>query len=280
MIPARPRRCRMFLEVRLVVDPAQRAAPTLAGACSARLRATRTSPRAGRARATHATSCTALRAPPGPDCDIVCSLVDCDAQKHVWFKFALRRWPHVPWFGKVEDDAVYRVSSVLRESALDHREPWYYGILAFGGSCTFQEECPGGASAAGCCGRCFAKALCAVPAAGGAPVRAARAWPHCAVDYDGSRAHPRQRAVPEVVIAPFAIGPIEVRAPLARQIADCSHADKYFGADAARRRAARRCAAGDAVQAQALAMCHAIGATGRRDVAATRARVRPCSRTT
>ena len=55
--------------------------------------------------------------------------------------------------------------------------------------------------------------------------------PHCAVDYDGSRAHHGSAQCPEVVIAPFAIGPIEVRSrPLARQIADCSNADNYFSA--------------------------------------------------
>ena len=182
------------------------------------------------------------------------------AQKfHVWFKFAVRRWPHVPWIGKVEDDAVYRVSSVLRDlSALDHHEPWYYGILAFGGSCSFQEECPGGASAAGCCGGCFAKALSPYPQqAARCSSGATCPKPHCAVDYDGSRAHHGSAQCPEVVIAPFAIGPIEVRSrPLARQIADCSQSDRYFSALTQRGDALRGdCAAGDAVQAQALTMC-------------------------
>ena len=153
-------------------------------------------------------------------------------------------------------------------SALDHREPWYYGILAFGGSCTFQEECPGGASAAGCCGGRFAKALSPYPQqAARCSSGASCPMPHCAVGYGGSRAHHGSAQCPEVIIAPFAIGPIEVRSrPPARQIADCSRRP-IFAALSRRRRAARRLRRGDAVQAQALTM-RAIGATGRRDVAA------------
>ena len=81
--------------------------------------------------------------------------------------------------------------------------------------------------------------------------------PHCAVSYGGSRAHHGSAQCPEVVIAPFAIGPIEVRSrPLARQIADCEFADRYFASLSRRGDALRGdCAAGDAVQAQALTMC-------------------------
>lgn len=193
---------------------------------------------------------------------------------HAWWRLAVERWPQAEWYGKSEDDGLLRVSSLLRDlRALDPRQPWYYGIMAFTSSCVFRDGCPeehsgGGAGAgatsrgawAGCCGGCFAGALQPYPRDDGlcASGSGACGMPSCAVMAPG-RVHARAGSAKcaETPMAPFAIGPVEVRSrPLALTTAGCAHADRYMAALSRRGDALESdCASMDGAQAFTLTMC-------------------------
>ena len=192
---------------------------------------------------------------------------------HAWWRLAVERWPRAEWYGKTEDDGLLRVSSLLRDlRALDPREPWYYGIMAFTAGCVFREGCPeeGGRAGAtssrgawaGCCGGCFAGALQPYPREDGlcASGSGACGMPSCAVMAPG-RVHARAGSAKcaEAPMAPFAIGPVEVRSrPLALTTAGCTHADRYMEALSRRGDALESdCASMDGAQAFTLTMCSA-----------------------
>lgn len=151
-----------------------------------------------------------------------CSTYHRGPKVFAWYQYAVRRWPRAQWIGKTEDDGVTRLSSLLRDlSALDPREPWYYGIMQLTASCTFRETCPdqaGGSDWRGCCGGCFAGSLQPYPTErGSCHGRASCQLPRCrVVGADGVRARPGTPQCAEIATAPFAVGPVEVR-PSARQ---------------------------------------------------------------
>lgn len=181
-----------------------------------------------------------------------------------WFQYAVHHWPRAHWYGKSEDDGMTRLSSLLRDlRALDARELWYYGIMQLTSSCSFRETCPDAQPSSdwsGCCGGCFAGALAPYPSehsrcrgrAGSC------ALPRCRLSaQNGVRLRVGGPHCAEAPIAPFAVGPIEVRSrALARETARCEAARRYMAALSRRGDARRRdCASMDGSQAFTLTMC-------------------------
>ena len=141
---------------------------------------------------------------------------------HAWYLTALRLYPRARWFGKVEDDAMLRVSSVTADlralsSLVDHDSPVYVGYMQWSAHCRQLERARGR-------GREWAATTCAqgcwlgdvAPSAGG------RA-PRCEKAFDGRSVVPGSAACPSLAAHPFAVGPLEVRsAGLARLVAHCA----------------------------------------------------------
>ena len=176
------------------------------------------------------------------------------AKVHAWYRYALDRWPQAHWIGKSEDDGMLRIAALQRDlGALDSRDSWYYGIMAWVGLCAFDESCADRDGPAACCmGGCFAGGLQPHPAERSACMDGQCRLPRCQ-----PRTEPRGHRCARVLSAPFAIGPVEVRsAVLARMIAGCQVAHRYMDSLSAAGDAVRRdCSSMDGNQGLPLIHC-------------------------
>ena len=200
------------------------------------------------------------------------------AKVQAWFELAVARWPTATWYGKSEDDGLVRISALMRDLAALHpsTEPWYYGIMAWTGSCTaYVNGCPAtypsqasGTTEAtsreerlswdGCTAGagCYGGSLQPHPQES-SPCREHQCGvPRCSIAGPCTRAN--------TLMVPFAIGPLEVRSrALALAVAECHEARRYMRAISALGDARADSAGGradpgasmDGGQALPLAMC-------------------------
>lgn len=145
---------------------------------------------------------------------------------HAWFVFALEKWPHAAWFGKMEDDGMLKITALLNElRALGIRRsaPVYIGMMQWTGSCTLNEarrEGGGEQKCGGCWAGWFSYGGSNASSVWDRPrLRAGLGSDNCA----GLVARERDRfECPRARLSPFACGPLDVRSnALAGTVARC-----------------------------------------------------------
>ena len=195
-----------------------------------------------------------------------------------WFELAVVRWPAANWYGKSEDDGLLRIPALLLDLwSLPSNEYVIYGIMAWTGACTaFVDNCPmdgtpgsGYARSTASWENCTAGATCFGGALQPMPHEVSRCLTRhqqrCQGAAEECRGMPHLCHVPsctvagkcsraDTLMAPYALGPVDVRSPrLARAVAECDEAKRYMAAISAR--AARPGATMDGGQALPVAMC-------------------------
>ena len=224
-----------------------------------------------------------------------CAQWSCSVKVHAWFTLAVQTWPAAVWYGKAEEDGIVWLSALMLElnaiaqsngleGGADTGRPWLYGKLAWLGACPHRDrrECPrslqpppqkqrGAAHEAAlrsslekwerikqrwtsCCGSCFS---------GTFDASNPREPPRCHPETEGGalfelgRVNVGSAQCPEVRMTPFAVGPLEVRsAALAREVAACDYANRYFEAQATRGRLVEtECNGCDGAQGHAIGAC-------------------------
>ena len=223
-----------------------------------------------------------------------CAMWHCSAKVHAWFKLAVHTWPAAKWYGKAEEDGIIWLSALMLElntisqsrhgSDAAEGSAWLFGKLAWLGACPHRDksECPrnlqpppqrqrGASNEAAlrgslqrwerlkqrwtaCCGSCFAGAYEA-----GNPLDPPRCHPETEGGplFELGRVNVGSLQCPEVRMTPFAVGPLEVRsAALAREVATCDYASRYFEAQAMRGRLVdTECNGCDGAQGHAIGAC-------------------------
>ena len=208
-----------------------------------------------------------------------CHIWHSPAKVHAWFKAALRLFPSTAWLGKTEDDALPWPSAVVADLETLSPRVQYYGLMAWQGSCRGgwaahgDGDGDGGATTAAAAEEAAAAAQEAADLlatnrhsaplecmgcfgglfSGGPSVCRATT---CRNAPSGRRCC--QLGCPNAVrMAPFAVGPLEVRTrALAASVAACAYADAYFArltATGAARGAL--CSTTDGSQGHAIAEC-------------------------
>ena len=141
-----------------------------------------------------------------------CRIWHSAAKVHAWFKHALDAFPQAEWLGKSEDDTLPWPSAVLADLVQLSADVEYYGVMAWQGSCSMNGQV--NTDCAGCFGGPLVngQSVCR-------PAVCHGKLPRCC-----------QVGCPRTVrMAPFAIGAIDLRRRrLARTVADCAYADRFF----------------------------------------------------
>ena len=169
------------------------------------------------------------------------------AKVHEWFRAALVAYPHTPWLGKTEDDALLWPTALLVDLAALAPSIELYGVMGWQGSCRMR----GGhhVDCAGCYGGGLAMgvSLCRPAMCRAAHTMSAAAGRRCC-----------QVGCPRSVrMTPFALGALDVRRRrLASAVAACTYAADYFTALSAHGEAhGAMCVSTDGAQGHAIGEC-------------------------
>lgn len=178
-----------------------------------------------------------------------CQLWHSPAKVHAWFHAALEAYPHTPWLGKTEDDALPWPTAILVDVGALSPAVDYYGIMSWQGSCRMH-----GGHDVDCAG-CYGGPLSiGVSICRPATCRAV----HASLVAPSGRKQCCQVGCPRAVrMTPFALGALDLRRrTLASTVDQCEYAAAYFSAVSAHgERRHAMCTTTDGAQGHVIGEC-------------------------